>query len=392
MRWTLGALLAALLLTLAALAAYHQGYHRMLVRSLYARMLQGEAVAPGTIRLPPGDSPYNRWLQRNRTRIPLFEGLVMEDVTRHPLPPWPERGDGVNGLYLRFADYQLTDGRLLEIPPGGSTAPARHLYEVGTYFFAGPGYTLLEVEGEPVQRIEWRAGSLLSIPLMATYQHVNTGPEAVRLLSVTSFPFVLNAFDDENFARGSDYRFADRVAATRDFSGFREQIGDGMQRLNLVPNAIEHPTVPGRARGATNRHAYWRMAGNSMLEMHVSEFGPRSYKRAHRHSSDAFILILSGRGFSAAWAEGDIDNRVRVDWRPGTLFVPPIYWYHQHFNTSAEPARYLVINPPSLVRHLGLRFHDQLDVDTPELMSEWRLALAREPADTPATDARMATP
>jgi len=372
-------------IVIGAVGAYQQGWHRMLLRYLYARMLQGEIVAPNTIRLPAGNSPYNRWVATNRTRIPMLEGMAVEDVTTQSLPPWPAMGVDVTGLYLRLADYQLTDGHLLQLPPGASTSKLSHRYEVGTYFFGGPGYTLFEVEGEAPQRIDWREGSLISIPLLASYQHFNISDNPVRLLSVSSFPFVLNAFDDEDFVRGVDYGISDSAAATTGFVTITEKTSTGEQSLNVVPNALTHPTVPNRSRGATNRSAYWQMAGNSMLEMHVSEFGPRSHKRAHRHSSDAFILILSGTGYSLAWAEGNFENRLRIDWRPGTLFVPPNYWYHQHFNTSFEPARYLVINSPTLVKHMGLRFYNQLDLDSMEIRAEWDRALESGVANTRTT-------
>jgi gentisate 1,2-dioxygenase len=107
------------------------------------------------------------------------------------------------------------------------------------------------------------------------------------------------------------------------------------------------------------------------------------YKKAHRHSSDAFILLLSGEGFSLTWPEGAYHKRRRVDWRAGTLFVPPTYWYHQHLNTGSTPARYLAINSPTVIRNIGLRFKDQLDVDVEGIEEEWQRELAKQAARQP---------
>jgi hypothetical protein len=45
-------------------------------------------------------------------------------------------------------------------------------------------------------------------------------------------------------------------------------------------------------------------------------------------------------------------------------------------NTGSTPARYLAINSPALVRNIGLRFSDQLEVDVDEIRLEWEQALA----------------
>lgn len=50
---------------------------------------------------------------------------------------------------------------------------------------------------------------------------------------------------------------------------------------------------------------------------------------------------VSGEGYSLLWYEGD-DRFVELPWRHGFMYTPPFWMFHQHFNTCAEPARYLV--------------------------------------------------
>jgi hypothetical protein len=39
------------------------------------------------------------------------------------------------------------------------------------------------------------------------------------------------------------------------------------------------------------------------------------------------------------WPEGG--TKIRVDYGPGSIFVPPEMWWHQHFNTGREPLLHL---------------------------------------------------
>jgi len=320
-------------------------------------------------RVIPDDTPYLRWVQAGRTLRPTFSGLLIQDVRTHPLAQWPEMG--VNGLYIQMADYQIIDGWILEIPPRGSTRPQRHLFEAGLYFFGGPGHTILQQEGRAPQRIDWQKGTIFSVPLNVRYQHFNDSGSPIRLVAVTSFPYVLNSTDSETFIFNNAFAFRDRYDGEPDFATRSSHTARTRAATNLVTNALTAPLDPQEYRGDGAHSMHWSMAGNTMVDLHVAQLPGRKYKRAHRHSSDAFILIISGRGYSLAWPEGRYDKRMRVDWQEGTMFVPPIYWYHQHLNPGPAPARNLAINAALLVTRLGLRFSDQLDTNDEAINAEF---------------------
>jgi gentisate 1,2-dioxygenase len=333
-----------------------------------------EKVGPTVSRVIPENTPYDQWLEKAKTRIPVFSGLVVDDARTVRLKPWADMG--VDGLYIRMADYQIIDGFVLEIPPHGQTKPQRHMFEAGLYFFGGPGHTIIQQEGRRPERIDWHYRSLFAVPLNVKYQHFNDSDKPVRLLAVTSFPFVLNSTDSLKFVYENPFEFRDRYNAQEDFLRKSDHVGSNQTVTNLVPDALEFKLDSYDKRGKNTTNMHWRMSSDSMVDFHVSEMPSGVYKRAHRHTSDAFILLLSGDGYSLTWKEG-ADKRTRVDWHEGTVFVPPTYWYHQHLNPGKEPARYLAINAPTLVARLGLRFEDQIENDPPEIEQEFAGEVAK---------------
>lgn len=338
-------------------------------------------VAPNIRRVSPtGRTPYEHWFEENKDKMPSFEGLIIQDARTEPLEYWEDKG--VDGLYIKMADYQITDGWILEIPPKGKTKSQRHLYEAGMYFFGGPGHIVIQQEGKRPQRIDFGYRSLYSVPMNVRYQIFNDSDEPIRLVAVTSFPFTLNSFNNEQFVYDNDFAFTDRYNAEEDYATFSEHTGANDTTTNFVEDALEFEldAYDHRGKGSTNMH--WKMSGNSIIDLHVSEMPGGMYKKAHRHSSDAFILLTSGEGYSLTWPEGRYEDRVRVDWNEGTIFVPPIFWYHQHLNPHpTDSARYLAINAPPIVINLGLRFNDQLAEDLPEIEEEFKAEVARRKAE-----------
>ena len=85
---------------------------------------------------------------------------------------------------------------------------------------------------------------------------------------------------------------------------------------------------------------------------HLAEWPVGRYHKAHFHGGGAVLLILRSEGYSLMWPNhlgtrpyenGFGDEVVRVDWLPGSVFSPPTNWFHQHFNTGAEPALQLAL-------------------------------------------------
>jgi uncharacterized RmlC-like cupin family protein len=334
-----------------------------------------EQVGPSMWRVRPRNTPYEVWFEQARKRIPSFVGLIIQDARTEPLQPWDDMG--VDGLYIKMADYQVTDGWILEIPAKGQTKSQRHMFEAGMYFFGGPGHLVIQQEEKRPQRIDFDYRTLFSIPLNVRYQIFNDSNAPLRLVAVTSFPFVLNSTNSEEFIFDNPFAFRDRYNAEEDYADRSDHVRENLTITNLVPDALEFELdeYDHRGKGSTNTH--WTMSGNTMIDLHVSEMPSKVYKKAHRHSSDAFILLLSGEGYSLTWPEGRYEDRIRVDWHEGTIFVPPIYWYHQHLNPNLGSARYLAINAPKLVTNLGLRFSDQLEPDLPQIKEEFDVEAAK---------------
>ncbi len=286
--------------------------------------------------------PYLDWTKGEG--IPVVEDFGV-DLNKVETKPWARMGTDGAFVHLKGRGDFLGIF-LIDLPPGGKSEPQRHMIEEVVYILEGHGSTTLKTQEGKTHSFEWGKGSLFALPLNAEYQHFNgSGQERARLSSTNNLPMVLNLFHNEEFVFQNPFSFPEREGRESFFSGEGEFIpktpGRHMWETNFVPDLTKFELVKWEKRGAGGSNIMFVLADGTM-HAHCSEMPVGTYKKAHRHGADFHVSCITGTGYSLLWYEGDEDF-VRVDWNHGVAFAPPDGMYHQHFNTSPEPARYLAI-------------------------------------------------
>jgi mannose-6-phosphate isomerase-like protein (cupin superfamily) len=291
----------------------------------------------------PLKSAYDLWQEGEG--VPIYRGYFVEDLYSVPVGPWPRFG--INGAMVNLAQQVEDDAWVLEIPPGGQTNPARHLFEAMVYVLSGRGNARVWVQDQEPRVFEFGRGSLFAVPLNASYQFFNaSGREPARLFAVTSGPKMINLVRNQDFIFNNPYVFRDRFDGRLDyFSDAGQPIALRVWKTNFVPDVRRFELRDYNERGKGSTNIKFSLAGSAMAA-HVSEFKVGTYKLGHRHDAGAHVIILSGHGYSLIWPNGEEfggKDWMKVDWRDGSVLSPPDDWYHQHFNAGGEPARYLAL-------------------------------------------------
>ena len=194
-----------------------------------------------------------------------------------------------------------------------------------------------------------------------------------------------------------------------------------MRRTNLLPDVVNCELPLDNRRSPGYRRVEPFMTGNKFY-LWLGQHETGRYSKAHAHSSAAVLICVKGAGYTYTWPEqygvnpwknGHGDKVQRIDYGPfGMVSAAPggDRWYHQHFNTSAEPFRlsaWFGPHHPSLVT--GLRPGDQqtdytaMDVteggtaipywmEDPHLRAEFEDDIARNGATSRMENSRYAKP
>jgi len=289
---------------------------------------------------------YDLWQEREG--IPVYKQFHVDDLAEVELKPWARFGG--NAAFVNLADPDLTTAIVLEIPPGETLQPVKHMFETWIYIISGHGETVIKQEGHPDQTISWNPRALFGPPLNTTYQHRNMqATKPARILMVTNAPLTMNLYHSDKFVFDNYFVFDDRYDGEQGyFNPAVDFLGGKVVRSNFIPDLQQFYLHEWRERGAGNKSVFVSMSHHT-IGCHISEFEVGTYKKAHRHGPGAHVVVLQGQGYSLIWKEGDEPKR--VDWKPGSMFSPPDLWFHQHFNTGPEPARYLALKSKGSPEH-----------------------------------------
>lgn len=301
-------------------------------------------------------NPYAEFLKSEG--IPVYHDYSVFNLRTLELGAWKRLG--ARGAYIDLVGGEgVNDAYVCEIPPGASTSPQRYLFEEIIYVLSGEGESVIWNPGGPKQSIRWKAGAAFSPPLNTWRQHFNRGTTPARLVAITNAPVVIDLFHDFDFVFNNDYVFRSRYRGEPDYfhagpekihhketTPETSELTRGVYTWDggFVPDVRTLRLAEVRERGEGNSRIELQLSDNTM-QAHLSEFAVGTYKKAHRHGPGSHVVILNGRGYTLMWKGAvkysEAPTRVRVDWAEGSLFVPPDGWFHQHFNTGPDPARYL---------------------------------------------------
>jgi quercetin dioxygenase-like cupin family protein len=296
-------------------------------------------------------SLYDRWMEEQG--VPVHRGYYIEDVRTVELGWWAARG--CDAAFLQLAGQEgVTEARVTEIPPGESLPPLKLSFDEIVYAVQGQGLTTVwEGSGEYKRTFEWQAHSMFLLPAGTTHQFSNAqGYNPARLLHYNYLPVAMSVISEPKFFFNNPSLEFHRLSEQREFFSEAKIAGDadatdhwtGLHWSgNFFPDMRAwDKLLPLRQRGAGGHAVFIRFPG-SELRVHMSVFQSRTYKKAHRHGPGRVIIIPAGEGYSILWEEGS--EKIVVPWHEGSVFVPPNRWFHQHFNVSATPARYLALHP-----------------------------------------------
>jgi oxalate decarboxylase/phosphoglucose isomerase-like protein (cupin superfamily) len=295
---------------------------------------------------------YDLWMEAQG--IPIHRGYYIQDLRTAELAWWKARD--CNAAFIQLVGQEgVTSTRIIEIPPGKTLTMPKAAFDEIAYSLNGNGLTTIENAGGGKSQFEWQPHSMFTMPRHRAYQMTNAdGSKPARVLFFNYLPMAMSAVPDADWYFDNPFQAGETIAP--EFYAEAKMVkpsdaGDAYlgKRVywfgNFFPNMQAWDRMDDNShRGGGGSTSVYCQFPDTELSAHMSEFGARTYKKAHRHGPGRAIIIPVGEGYSIMWEEGK--EKVIVPWHECSMFVPPNRWFHQHFNVGDKPARYLAMHPP----------------------------------------------
>ncbi len=296
---------------------------------------------------------YDLWMEAQG--VPVHRGYFIEDLRTVELGPWEERE--CNAAFIQLVGMEgIAEARVTEIPGGGTVPPMRFALDEVVYALSGQGIATVWADGVPKHSFEFAARSLFLIPRGASRQFANArGDQPLRLLHNNYLPVAMSLEPDPDFYFNNTFPHPELLQPREE-----ELYAVATRAPNMGRGATWYGNfftdmgawsdiVPHRQRGGGG-YVVDVSFPHSQMGGHMSVFPPGVYKKGHRHGPGRVIVIPAGEGYSILWPEGQ--EKIVAPWHEGSMFTPPGGWFHQHFNVSVAPARYLALAPlPQFAGH-----------------------------------------
>lgn len=322
----------------------------------------------------PTTTGYEEWMKGEG--VPVYQEWGIEDVKELERKPWGRTGGKGAFIYLKgMKEYGVTGMVVMEIPPGQSLNPEKHLYEEVIYILHGQGATEIWQQGQAKKSFEWAEGSFFAPPLNAWHRLYNVSREPVLFLAMTTAPIMFDFFHNEQFIFDNPFTFTDRYNGEEGYFTVRKPVEQSFRNrkhqvldTNFIPDlktdfakyGLSQDRSPSKAEGGIS---FGFEMSENVLSGHIGDWPVGVYHRAHYHGPGAVLHALRSRGYVLLWPkeagihpyqDGHGDQVIKLDWRPGSLYSPGDGWFHQHFNTGPEPARHIAFRTGGAKYRVGV--------------------------------------
>ncbi len=317
--------------------------------------------------------------QRQKAPVIVKAAEIEAQFKTHPHVYLVDPRLGFHNRTFRFWINRIPAGE--EEGMGWKTLGHRHTVEAVIHVLQGNGHSIIDGI-----RYDWEEGDFISVPMFAWHRHLNTGGKDFVYVAATTGPLSLSlglaVYEDERYpeywvfgGKGEQSMQSlipgagegNRIRMKTESHRPAKNVTDGLYEEHLLfASREEKKRKTGRVL-KKGRDIQFEMTPMGKLAYVIdpktnffmrvlgtlmAEISPGKCSGAHQHIYEEVNYVLSGSGYSI------IEDK-RYDWGKGDVLCLPVFSWHQHFNTGADPARFLVHHNRPLMENLGFMYVQQ---------------------------------